>query len=281
MYAYKLRIEFTWGHQSRIIGLSKTNPSYYYPPPTTILGAIAEPLAKEYRLGENPENTRLLLSKLSSNLLAIGIKPVNAIPLKYMDLNRILAVRKRKETYPSAKSMKAIEGSFDAPARGKTILSSLDYEPPKLDVLIVFKDKEIIYGGRKLSLSNHILWEIHRIGSKESLVSVIDVEESNNISIEEGITITNYSLPLGKGVKILEELGRKWVYEVYVDPHILDPSKTILDYYLEGTKLKTYMVPVKMSLSEEPSVKISVTKPMAIYSIKFSHSEERIIGVYP
>ncbi|MEM4141284.1 MAG: type I-A CRISPR-associated protein Cas5, partial [Nitrososphaeria archaeon] len=81
---YILDIEFTWGFQAKIVGLSKTSPSFYYPPPTTILGAIAESIAKEHNVSEF--KGKEIIPKLSENLLAIGIRPVNCVPIKYEDL---------------------------------------------------------------------------------------------------------------------------------------------------------------------------------------------------
>ncbi|ABN69435.1 CRISPR-associated protein, Cas5a family [Staphylothermus marinus F1] len=287
MHAYKLRIEFLWGHQSRIVGLSKTNPSYYYPPPTTILGAIAEPIAKEYKLGENSASVRKLLASLSANLLALGLKPVNVLPIKYMDINRILAVKLTGKTlgkknvvlpYPNPKDL---DRSFDAPARGKTIFAPLDFDPPKIDILIVFKENQIYVDRVKVDLDVDLLWDIHRIGSKESIVSVMDVKESRKINIERGISITDYSFPLDRGIKVLDIIDKGWIYETYINPYKLkEENKSILDHYL-SSNLLLYMVPIKLTISSEPSVKIIVQEPFAIYNVFFNSNEERVVGVSP
>ncbi len=276
MKAYKLRIEFVWGHQSRIIGLSKTNPSYYYPPPTTILGAVAEPIAKEYKLGENPTTTRRLLSTISKNLLAIGLRPVNTIPVKYMDINKIIAVRVRKEKYPSPRDL---PGSFDAPARGKTIMVPLDGNPPSIEVILVFEEENMFFEGRSIRIAPDLLWEIHRLGSKESKVSVTDLEESTDIDVEEGIATTRYSLPLLDGVEVIEKIRGRWAYEAYVNPYMLGSDKPLLQQYLSGIQLTTYMVPIKTAPDENPSIKVRVREPAAIYSVRFGGSRERVVGV--
>lgn len=279
MRAYRIRIEFVWGHQSRIIGLSKTNPSYYYPPPTTILGAVAEPLAKEHGLGENPGTTRSLLGKLSQNLLAIGIKPVNALPVKYMDINRIIAVGGRKEKkYPTPKDL---GGSFDAPARGKTIMSPLRLdEPPTIDIAFVFRKPSISINGRELIINDDLLWRIHRLGSKESIVSVIDVEQTDKISVEQGLTITSYSFPITGCVSVVEKIIGQWAYEVYINPFRLTTEPLLYQYFL-GKNLLTYMVPLKTSIHDDPMIKIRVGGSHAIYSMVFGDRQERIVGVMP
>ncbi|MCD6487631.1 MAG: CRISPR-associated protein Cas5 [Desulfurococcales archaeon] len=275
LHAYRFRVEFVWGHQSRIIGLSKTNPSYYYPPPTTIIGAIGEVLAKKYRLGEKPETTRRLLAEISSKILAIGVKPVNAVPVKHMDINKILAVKITGGIrYPSTRN---ILGSFDAPARGKTIMSSLDGNPPMIDIALVLTDIVFNIGGKRVKLYKDVLWGIHRLGSKESIVSTIRVDYSTDVGVEEGIVVTKYSFPVTNGVEPLEEIRRKWVYEVYVDPFKMDPRKSVLEAYLRGDYVTVYRVPIKIEAIKEPSIKLRISKPMAAYNIKFNGRHREII----
>ncbi len=280
MRAYRIRLEFAWGHQSRIIGLSKTNPSYYYPPPTTIIGAVAEPLAKNHRLGENPATVALLQRALSQNLLALGVKPVNTLPLKYMDINRIIAVGdKKKKKYPTPEDL---AGSFDAPARGKTIMSPLrPGEPPIIDILLVLSKPLISVKGIDIRISAESLWEIHRLGSKESIVSVVDVEATNKISIEQGLAITSYSFPLTSSVSVVEKLSGRWTYEVYVDPYSLGSSQPLLHHYFSGKNLITYMIPLRTNPSEDPIIKLHVKEPNTIYSVEFCGATKKIVGVYP
>ncbi|NPA98743.1 MAG: type I-A CRISPR-associated protein Cas5 [Crenarchaeota archaeon] len=279
MRAYRLRIEFVWGHQSRIIGLSKTNPSYYYPPPTTILGALAEPLAKEYGLGENPTTTRMLLKTLSHNLLAIGIKPVNALPVKYMDINRIIAIGSRKKKkYPSPEDL---GGSFDAPARGKTIMSPLRLdEPPIIDLVVLFKNNSISVNNIELDINDDVLWRIHRLGSKESIVSVIEVEQSNEIGVEQGLTVTGYSFPFTNSISVVEKISGRWAYEVYINPFQLTTEPLLYEYF-SGKNLLTYMIPLKTSIYDDPLIKIRVNAPLIIYNVGFKAGQEKIIGVTP
>ncbi len=277
LYAYRFRVEFVWGHQSRIIGLSKTNPSYYYPPPTTIIGAICEALAKDYGLGEKPDTTRKLLATISSKLLAIGVKSVNAVPMKHIDINKIIAIKIVSGiVYPSTKNIVA---SFDAPGRGKTIMSSLDNNPPMIDIALVLRDTILAIEGRRIEIDKNTLWEIHRLGSKESIVSVNKVDYSEDIEVEEGVAITKYSFPVTNGVKVLEEVRRKWMYEVYMDPFKIKHDGKPLEEYLRGENTIAYRVPIKIVAGDDPKIKVQVSSPMAIYSIGFNgRRREKLIG---
>jgi len=274
--AYKLKVEFTWGHQSRIIGLSKSNPSFYYPPPTTILGALAEVLAKRYELGEKPETSRKLIANLSKKLLALGLRPLNTIPLKYMDLNRIIAVKiTRGIHYPSPKDL---AGSFDAPARGKTIMSPLTEESPTIEILMVLRDDEFKFNGKKIVVDKEFLWDIHRLGSRESIVSVVDVDYSDKIESLHGVVATRYSFPVMSGVSIEGEIKKRWIYEIYVNPFDLREDQSILDYYLKGENTIAYKVPLMIVAREYPVIRVRVDKPMTAYKVFFKQIKTIIIG---
>ena len=175
--AFIVDVEFVWGFQTRIAGLSKTSPSFYYPPPTTFLGALSESIARGLGVGESAG--REIIKSLSRGLLAIGVRPINYIPLKYEDINKIIAVGVRKGVhYPNPKD---ISGSYDSPARGKTIVVSLDDNSPTLRFLLVFREGKIELRGKIIELDERYFWRIHRLGSKESRISVIDVRRKDGI----------------------------------------------------------------------------------------------------
>ncbi|MEM4563555.1 MAG: type I-A CRISPR-associated protein Cas5a, partial [Thermofilum sp.] len=126
MKGFLADVEFIWGFKSRVVGMSKSSPSFLLPPPTTVLGAIAEAYARRKGLSEGRASATM--TELAKDLLLLTYKPFNAVPLSYQDLNRILAVRTSAGvSYPSTKDP---YGSYDAPARGKTILSTVDERPP-------------------------------------------------------------------------------------------------------------------------------------------------------
>ncbi len=243
MIGFIIDTEFVWGFQARVIGLSKTSPSFYYPPPTTFLGALAEVIAKENEIGER--EGRKVVRRLSENLLAIGVRPLNCKPIKYEDLNRIIAVKITSGVlYPNPSDLAK---SFDSPARGKTILASFD-DSPKLRWFIVFKDDRIDFDGRRIEVNEDCLWKIHRIGSKESIVSIVDVKAFEPEKVEGKIK-TTYSFPVTKEIEIIKEVWRRsWVYEVYINPfNFSDPVKD----YIEGKNLLSFKVPIMNKAWEE------------------------------
>jgi len=265
MIGFIVDVEFVWGFQARIVGLSKTSPSFYYPPPTTFLGALAEVIAKDKRIGE--KEGRKIMTQLSQNLLAIGVRPINCKPIKYEDLNRIIAVKITSGIlYPTPKDLTR---SFDSPARGKTILSSFG-DAPKLRWFLVFKDDRI----DDVSLSKDIFWKIHRIGSKESVVSVIDVKLVKELEvIKEDRVETTYSFPVKGGVNIeKEETERNWVYEVYINPFNVKDNP-VRDY-IEGRNILPFKVPILNTPHDEYFCRVKIEGDAAAY--KFG--DEVVIG---
>jgi len=267
MKGYIVDVEFIWGFQCRIAGLSKTSPSFLYPPPTTFLGALAESIAKREAIGE--EKGKQLISALCKNLLALGVRPLNAIPVKYEDLNRIIAVKiTGGKYYPRVDNLIA---SFDSPARGKTILSSIDGEPPRLRFFIVVKSTMPEIDNEKIEITSEHFWSIHRIGSKESRISVINVEEISDLETKINTRIiTNYSFPLFSSIRPMRPIQIKWNAEVYIDPFKIEEYKPL--EYVKGKKLLPFMVPILVRSPPEYIVELKKDAQA------FSYKKEVVIG---
>lgn len=276
MIGFLVDIEFLWGFQAKVIGYSKSSPAFTYPPPTTFLGAVAEVLAKKNSLGE--VKGKFVIRALSSNLLALGLRPLNCVPLKFADINKVIAVRRSgKGTYPNPRDP---YGSFDAPAHGRTILSLVteSEEGPTLRYYLVLSEESIsLDGDRTLQLESDDLWEIHRLGSKESLVSVTNVE-SFTPRVREGLVNTIYSFPTAIGDAQLELNGYTpiWIVERVINPFAMTEYDPLTQYVL-AQNLIDYNYPVIMSASKTPSYIVRVGGAACYYEWR----EERVIGVRP
>lgn len=261
--------EFLWGFQANVMGLSKTPPSFYYPPPTTFLGALAESIAKDYGIGEKWGKN--LIPALSQNLLAIGVKPLNCFPVKFEDINRIITVKMTGGIlYPNPKN---IAGSYDAPARGKTLLISLDDEAPKLRWFLIFKSRSTMFDGERIELDNKLFWKIHRVGSKESRVSVVSVLSTEDLSVRRGTVTVNYSFPLVRGITPQEEILGSWEFEIYVKPYSLNSYSQVTEYIM-GKNAIPFMIPLKKTLLREPEYIVSVNGNFTSYSV----GKEVVVG---
>lgn len=261
MIAYLVDMEFVWGFQARVVGLSKTNPPFLYPPPTTFLGALAETIAKKYGFGEK-RGIDVILA-LSKNLLGIGFRPLNFIPLRYEDISRIIAVRIRSgKLYPNPEDL---GGSFDSPARGKTVLNSLDGEAPCMKWFLIFRNENIIVGDQEVSLSENYFWKIRRLGSKESMVSVVNVKTIENTSIASGdVVYTMYSFPSSSDTRT-QPLSGHWEKEIYVNPFNMQSYNPVKSY-IEGKRLTTFYVPI-MKTKEPPEIKVELKSGFKAYNL--------------
>ena len=282
MIGYIVDVEFVWGFQARIAGLSKTPPSFYYPPPTTFLGALAEVIAKEYEVGES--KGREIIPKLSENLLAIGWRPINCFPLKYADINRIITIRRvgvkdresGRDVGILAPHPSYLDKSFDSPARGKTILSALDYEAPKIKWFLVFRNGWFKFNGDKIEVRTDLFWKIHRLGSKESRVSVVDVAKVD-IDVIKRKVITNYSFPIEDGINPTMKKRGKWEFEIYINPfevRTYDDKENPVINYISGKRALPFRIPILTSVLSLPEYIVEFSEGFAAYKFK----KEMVIG---
>jgi len=270
--AFLVDIEFVWGFQARIVGLSRTSPSFHYPPPTTFLGALSQSIARELGIGEH--DGKELISLIGRNVLALGVRPINCVPLTYEDINRIIAVKVTgKVHYPEPSDL---AGSYDSPARGKTIMMSLDNEAPKIRVSIVMKKDYVDFKGRTINITEDHFWRIHRLGSKESRVSVVNVEKKEAEIFQQRKVLSHSSFPFLNGVALIEEIRRKWIYEVYIDPRQASYSDKSNPYlsYMEGRAIVPYRIPLMTVRSEPPEILVEVNGEAAAYKV----GDEFVVG---
>ena len=275
MIGFLIDLEFVWGFQSKVVGYSKSSPAFTYPPPTTFLGAVAEVLAKKHSLGE--QEGRSVIKALSDKLLAIGVRPLNCIPLKFADINKVIAVRLTGgKQYPSPEDP---YGSFDAPAHGRTVLSlvSTNGEGPILRYFLALSDDGIrVRGGGTVRLEEGDLWEIHRLGSKESLVAITEVK-CFTPKVRDGRVTTYYSFPLIEGGEVrLQNYKPKWILEKAINPFKLTNYDPLTSYVL-GQNLIDIYYPVIESPQRPPRYIVEVGGGACFYEWK----DEGVIGIRP
>ena len=275
MIGFRVDIEFLWGFQCKIPGLSKSSPSFSYPPPTVFLGSLAEAISKEHHFGEL--EGKKLIPALSRNLLAVGIRPLNCMPVKFSDINKMIAIRRTgKGRFPSPRDP---YGSFDAPSTGKTLLTPLGREAPIIRLLMVFQEGVIHKDTVDIELTEQVFWCIHRIGSKESRVSVIDVERLTP-TISDGRVVTTYSYPLLGGVSPEKSIEPSWSPEDVVNPFTVesyDEGDNPVRNYLEAKKILQFSLPIMRTPNTPPEYVLNVSRPAAFYRL----GDEVIIGTCP
>ncbi|MEZ0345233.1 MAG: type I-A CRISPR-associated protein Cas5a [Infirmifilum sp.] len=267
MKAYIFDVEFTWGFQARIAGLSKSPPSYLFPPPTTVIGAIAERVAR--RLGRGEASAVETMSTISSSLLALTFKPLNVFPSHYMTLSRVYAIGNRGGVnYPTARDVYLYK-SFDAPARGSTFYGTVDGEPPRIRYFVVARDDTVVTLGD--------LWGVKRLGSRESLVSVVMAAEARvEQKMSEGRVFT--AVPLAQGVEVLEG-EESCLREYYVYPYNLSDAPVRI-YHLNPSLVIQYLIPIPYFETSKQGLKVRVDgEKFVIYQVRSEEGVEGVVGL--
>lgn len=246
-----VRAEYHWGYWVRVPFTTKLQSSLPVPPPTTLIGALAGGLVREGFLksldgnkisGEmfvvNKEDLRSPASLLDDALItASAAFPPRRYAFLMDDINRYVTLLFQAK-------IKEKIGEEEIPRRylpqyrtGAIHCGKVYYPSGPIDLAYLFnldKLKSVIEGDpiRALEVSS---WNITRIGSKESLVSIkrVSCKELNKSDIRKGIVKTRFYFPsrAGKvqnGLYYTEMLWRRgWGRH---DPPIFD------EYVVPGTK---------------------------------------------
>jgi CRISPR-associated protein Cas5a/b/c len=267
MKAFVFDVEFTWGFQARVAGLSKSPPSYIFPPPTTVIGALAESVAR--RLGRGEMEGVELMREISKSLLSISFKSLNALPSSFMSVCRTYAIGSRGGVpYPTARDV-VVYKSFDAPAKGSTFVGTLDGEPPRLRYFLAFRDSALV--------APEDIWSIKRLGSKESLVAVVEVfEASVTPSGKRGRVCSAF--PRVEGVEIKSNASLT-LTEHYVNPYSFSESPAEV-FITKPEEVVPFAVFVPIIIDKEPCCEIEITtEKYTMYRFRYEDKEEEVVGI--
>ena len=254
MRALWFKAEFVWGFSARIAGYNKTSPSFLFPPPTTVLGALLSSVAKRLRYSEREYSS--LFKKVVQSVYSVSLKPVNLIPNPVTDMVRSIKLDEKEE----------VSQKFDVPAKGRIIYVSVDGNPPTIEFLILHSS-DFISGEDAL--------KINRIGSKESTVSVVDVFETEKVEKAEGFVKTDYSFPLAEGVEMsgdpsdcyAEYYARYWAYEGSIESILLNYYRGSKDAFVK------YCIPKMGS-----NIYVSARGKFSAYRVNLKGMEEVVVG---
>ena len=176
MYFLKVSIQPHWGYALRLVPFSKSKPALPVPPPTTFIGALAYPLNVILGMPENYGEVSGA-DRYRSIFVSVNAK-INVPIIKYGDLTRVFWYRKEEKTVQSdAISLEKVYSASDGGS---------------IDVIYIVNENEVERIVGDLSTLKLAAWGISRIGSKESIVSVENVELRKAESIDCDIIETDY-----------------------------------------------------------------------------------------
>lgn len=219
--------EVHWGYSIKIANVGKAQPALYVPPPSTLIGAISLPLAKHRGAGETIRNGKNVFS------IAFMYKPmftgaackIIGIGTYWEDINRnIIALfqvpgRRLNPKY-----------RFNATPVGKIY-------SPRQDIRMLFVVKEKIASEmlgenwqNEIQLAG---WEMSRLGSKESIISVEQVRLDDTSVINNGQSSTSFYFPK-TAADIIK--GEFFYSDFWGDNHQFGLTPQLVKYVIPGTR---------------------------------------------
>jgi len=181
----KVLLELHWGYSIKHPIYSASQPSFRFPPPTTLIGALA------YTIASRENRSEILIDK--NNLYSYTAKILIDVPwatYRFLNIDPSLLTEtrdlvrvsiapyvRRDNIYPGSPYIWAVQ------THGKMYIPLL-----LIEAIYVVKDSAV----------NNILryaWGITRIGTKESIASVKSVEILDTYIVSDTIVETVYSFP--------------------------------------------------------------------------------------
>ncbi|ABM80500.1 type I-A CRISPR-associated protein Cas5a [Hyperthermus butylicus] len=225
------KVELAWGFSVRYAGASAAQPALPIPPPTTIVGFYAEPLARllglaEYRgfPAKRPCSPAALLAEHTLAASAGLNSDSRSGLVVHSDLSHVATLpyqRRRKTGWEKL--------AFAAQAVGAA------YGPAARLYLALVVDVEGL--SRKLgetveSIISALAWAGWRLGSKEGLVSVIHAEAVEPVTLTGGV----FETILYQEGGLVEPFSKvELIRDIYMwrlDPKLLCGGEAIPDYIL-------------------------------------------------
>jgi len=174
------RVKLAWGFSVRYAGLSAAQPALPLPPPTTIIGYYAEPLARMLELPEQggPGNYCSPTELLAKHTIAAaaGLDPDSPAGIVlHSDLTRVLSLvyqRKRKQWENYAWSVQALGAAYGP---GATLYLAIVVDAEGLGKDLDEKEEQVV---------EYLAWSGWRLGSKEGLVAVLEAKASEPLMLQ-------------------------------------------------------------------------------------------------
>ncbi len=222
--ALRIVIELHWGYSVKHPFFSASQPSFRFPPPTTLIGALA------FAIASREIGTEILVEK--DGLYSYTAELLDDIPwvayrflsidpaciAETRDLTRVLIAPyvRRDNVYPGSPYVWAVQihGKVYAPAT-------------EIEILYIVRDS---IAGKAARCA----WGIARLGTKESIASVRSVELLEVGTVASDVIETSYSFARSlaepiEGVYTVSRLpipSREW----YRLGAVRDPSRYLDDY---------------------------------------------------
>ncbi|MEX2725508.1 MAG: type I-A CRISPR-associated protein Cas5a [Candidatus Freyarchaeota archaeon] len=208
MLGLKVKAEYHWGFWIRSPGTSKYQSTTPLPPPTTLIGALAYPLVKKGVLKLNGQQIRGEIIKLEKkNILSPAVilekyvicasAYLDNIAIIWEDLSKYNTILFHETTQSEEDEILAGGRRYTMKYRSGALPVGKVFYPGGVLTVAFLIDKsmgEVVKGNFKNELVK-AAWEMTRIGSRESIISVTDVRLYEAKPLKEKKVKTKYYFP--------------------------------------------------------------------------------------
>lgn len=224
MLGIKIEGEYHWGYWIRVPGTSKQQSTLPLPPPTTLIGALAFPLARKgllkvaksqdkisgetlLKLEGGKPNPRSVSSIFEGAVLGAAIS-ISGKAMTWEDINKYTTLH--FQTTTKEKDEEKLAGGRRYLEKYKTgaISSGKVFYPKGRATVFYALDDETISKVIQAPWEKHLeeaCWAISRIGSKESIFSVSKVNFSELGNKTGGVVKTRLYFPAAAGEVAISE----------------------------------------------------------------------------
>jgi len=209
LYFLHIKAKLSWGFACRLIPFGKSRMTMKAPPPSTLLGALAYPLARslgwpEVLLGDGKETSGA--DRVREFVVSAHARLNFSLTVK-ADINRVFWFDfQRKEVKTDAI---ALERIYTSPISGA--------RESEIELLYIVRPElaERALGGKWASLLEAGGWSLIRVGQKEGLVSAEDVRLAEAEVLNGEKVKTSFYFPLEA---CSSPPKGSWIQEFFIDP---------------------------------------------------------------
>ena len=211
LYFLYVRAKLSWGFACRLVPFGKSRMTMKAPPPSTLLGALAYPLARsldwsEVLLGDGKEVSGA--DRVRKFVVSAHAKLSSSLAVK-ADINRVFWF----DRHPQRKEVKtdaiALERVYTSPVPGA--------RESEMELIYIVRSEPAsrVLGEKWVPLLEAGGWSLTRVGQKEGLVSVEDVKLAEARVLEGNKVKTSFYFPLEA---CFSPPRGSWIQEFFVDP---------------------------------------------------------------
>ncbi len=238
--ALVVNVETHWGLSLNYFSLTKSSPALRIIPPTTLIGALAYPIAKLMKWPEN-KGLRSSAEIIRKGFLGVYYSVIHGTFIPYSEISKLVSYKVREKGI--IRDAAAVQRMYSSPGT-------------RLRLYYMCGDLAGILGQAWEKILLEAAWSMSRIGAKESIVSVLDASLVEAEVVETSTIETGATVPMESVEEVEGEHVLAWV---------IDWRKTEIGKY-HGSPMTLVAQPMGL-LGRPARLRARLRKPLA-YVVK-------------